>query len=374
MNLRRITAIDGSHCPYKASAMQLSNSHSSDQYNLFLELSGLAPTESPLVVAERLKEFTEKELLNNYREYKSKGTNLRTYRSVVSQLMKEEKYSADSGDMVVKALANVLRTYILLTTSSPTCPIMFLRPSKSALSSSPINLVFFSHSKQFAGVLDVDSDSDNAETEEKQKRCRCGQRGTAGCISHSSSCFANRISCDVAPKCWCTNCSNRHGKRGASSGLKTECTCGKNLKTPPVEGKICKTNRCSCFVANNACSTCKCKFCNNPHGLNASLSASNSRTPTKRTYSSKHSGKIPRTPTKQFMDNRGTKKLASHWTLTESILLNEVMKGNIKGRKITANSATKLFNYIIDCRPNLGQKKSSSQITHKWKSITCKKT
>ena len=375
MKLKRMSTEEGGHNLFKAIATQLSILESSDQYGVFLKQTGLASKENPLMVAKCLKEFIKKELMSNNKEYKPQGTNIRSYRAMVSELVEEEEYSAERADMLFRALANVLRTYAVLITSSPTCPIMFVRPTKSALSMCPINLVYLSHARQFAGVVPGVEQPDNMpKTKLKQKRCNCGRKNTTGCISHSCSCYAKGISCDIAPQCWCKNCANKHGQRGASVGLNTECNCGKNLKSRPTEVQICSTTRCCCFLANKPCSTCKCKFCGNKHGQSTSSSASGLRTPTKRAYTSKHSGKIPRTPTRQFMEQHCANKLVGRWSLTESILLNEVMNYKVREGKITVKSATKLFNYIVNLKPHLGQKKNASQIAQKWKNISNNKT
>lgn len=375
MSLKRMEMERDNLCVFKVAAKQLSILQKSALYENFLNQTGLTAKENPLEMAKTLKEFSVKELLCNNKEYRPhlRSTNMHHYRATISKIREQDTYSVDLADLLLRALANVLRTNIVLITATPTCPIMFLRPKKGALSLSPMNLVYLANRGTFNGVVPMDQRKQETRGE-KKKRCRCGRKSTTGCISRACSCYAIGVSCDIAPSCHCINCSNKHGRRGLSVGQKEQCCCGKNLRACPSGEKPCSTTRCPCFQQNKPCSACKCKYCNNKHGQKTSSAASNYQTPTKRAYESKHSGKLPRTPNSQFIEQKGKSKLQSRWRLSESILLNEIMNHKMRRGKITIKSAPRLFNYIIKEKPHIGHMKNPLQILQKWKNISKRKS
>ena len=369
--LRRKEAEETELGMFEASAQTLSVLQLNAEYASFLDQIGLSVEGSPSELAKTLKEFSVTELLCNYQEYKKrlKGIDMKKYIHMVSKLREPGEYSMDMANILFRALSNVLRTNIVLLATSPTSPVTFLRPTKSAINNNLITLVYSSGARHFVGVTSCEPKDKEMVMSKKHKKCACGRKDTTGCISSSCSCYAKGLSCDIEPCCWCRNCANKFGKRGASIGQNAECSCGKNLKTQPSGALPCSSTRCKCFLANKPCSFCKCKYCNNKHGARSPSSASNCRTPTKRGSESKHSGNIPRTPTRQFLQEHSKNKVPSRWTLSESILLNEIMYHKMRKKDVTMNKALKMFNHIMHMKPDLGNVKTITQITQKWKHI-----
>jgi hypothetical protein len=299
---------------------------------------------------------------------------LSEYRRKVQIFGLKGQYAGDLGDLLLPALANVLRTTVTVICSSPLSPLLYVVPDKGVLNNNPMYVTYITYGPgHYDGTMSLTSSSEGSQSKSsyiKTKRCHCGQKGNDGCISKNCPCFTQGLSCQAAPKCKCQKCGNRFGTRNEAqnkTNYKT-CRCGQNTKTGPGGSAFCSTTKCPCIRLQRSCAQCKCKLCANPLGLpdETLRQLKQIRRPRQ---SACHSGKLQRDTTKIFLNRNNTSTATRHWTMRESILLNDIVRRQQKSGKLSLERITKLFNGAIRLEPTLGAKKSERQIQFKLRSL-----
>ena len=372
MGLKRIPIHKDGNCCFAATSTMLLHmwpESPDNDYGKYLASIGLRADMDVSIISRILRNMTVKELLYNYREYRSSFPDMTfaEYRAEVTKYYKNGEFAGLVGDMILPALSNVLRSAITLYCDNPLNPVQFVKPRKSIFNEKPIELVFIAIGPGHYDALTKSAKANLEERLKKQKRCRCGRSGGAGCISRICSCYNLGVSCNASPSCYCLNCSNKWGKRGSDLSMIKPCNCGKRIKVlQSGVSAACTTTNCKCFLGERACSDCHCKGCNNPHGKKITTD-SPSRRVTKQVLASRHSGKVKRIQSRTYILDRTTTKVNARWKLTESILLSEIF--NHLGKDLSVKNATRLFNHIIQTHSHLGTTKTERSISHKQMNI-----
>jgi hypothetical protein len=74
---------------------------------------------------------------------------------------------------------------------------------------------------------------------------------------------------------------------------------------------------------------------------------------------------------KQFLQRNNTNPATGHWTLSESILLNEIVRKRRrnKTKSISVERVTRIYNAAVTFNSSLGKEKTERQVKFKWHSL-----
>ena len=141
-------------------------------------------------------------------------------------------FSGEMGDLVIKAVANIIQTPIVLFTSAIALPVVVVMPRNAPLNDAPIFVAFNQHG---AGHYDAVTWSNTEFDHQKdapalsEASCSCGRKGktdSAACIVRFQDSYASKCPCYHAkkacgPKCRCKNCLNPYGQKVRNTGAET---------------------------------------------------------------------------------------------------------------------------------------------------------
>ena len=367
-NLRRVGIIADGDCLYTAVIFMLKNASLSESYKNFLRNLGVDTEDEIENLIVKLREVAVQEVQENHQHYScflGEDFNHENLMLAIQEFRNNGCFAGTLGDIMLPAISNALKTNINIITSSFDQPFQHVQPNDAPLNDDPLCLVFIAFGPgHYEATTSI---SKKRSTKEKKNKCTCGRKTGSPCMTIKCPCFAAKVSCGQAPVCYCRNCANKFGLRDSTNTKPNFCGCGEKLRAEP-EKRPCSSTKCPCFLKGRACDACKCKFCGNKHGKSAmQLIAGKKRTPVKKSPI-KHSNKLQRESSKDFLTKHDFKMKPLRWSLKESIILSQLIiqknfqkpYGAVKIKKITD-----LFNTIISKNPDLGTRKQTSQIRQK---------
>ena len=368
-NLRRVAMNKDGNCVFSTCSFMLKHKTLTGEYSTFLESIGVHLTNDLVSLASTLRELAVNELTERqeyYQMFVSAEVDEREYIARVNDFTKSGVFSGLIGDLILPALSNVLKTQVYIFTSCHDCPFLHLQPNDKPLCQDPLHIVYicFGPGHYEATELNLAKVAQDDHTKQKKRKCVCGRtKGDAACMNKDCPCFTAKVSCGIPPVCWCRKCTNRYGTRESEILKKDFCRCGERAKEIPRVAP-CSTTKCQCHRVGQECKViCKCKYCGNnkPEGEQKRAR----REVTERSISGKHSTKLERRRSEDFltMNNFNTKPLG--WCLSESILLNQIVE--VKGfrRPYNFKAITSLFNRALTENPSFGSQKTEGQIKAK---------
>jgi hypothetical protein len=377
-SLQRVQISQDGDCLFKAMANQMKQIDQYSEYGQFIEQCSISLVDSVDTLAELFRKLVVTELSANYRLYMAytKKMKLTDYRRKVQIFGLKGQYAGDLGDLLLPALTNVLRTTVTVICSSPLNPVLHVLPDKGALNNKPMYVTYLTFGPgHYDGTLPLSQNSGGSKSKSqarKVKKCHCGQKGNDGCISNNCPCFQQEQSCQTEPRCKCQKCGNKFGTRNEDENINYRpCRCGQNMKTDRGVYTSCFTTKCPCIRLNKSCAECKCKGCANPQGQPDKKQRQIKQIQRPR-QSAGHGGKLQRATTRQFLERNHTSTVTRHWTLRESILLNEIVRRQKKSGKLSLERIAQLYNGAIQLESTLGSKKTERQIQFKLRNLSKK--
>jgi hypothetical protein len=80
-----------------------------------------------------------------------------------------------------------------------------------------------------------------------------------------------------------------------------------------------------------------------------------------------HAAKLTRITSRQFLHKNNTAPATPHWILSESILLNELIRKAKRTSLLSLQKVTRLFNAVVESNPEFGTAKTIRQVQFKWR-------
>lgn len=165
------------------------------------------------------------------------GSNTTEYQSFLSheqlptqaqRFLRDGEFMGEIGDLMVKALCNVLQTPIILFTSVKDMPIIVCTPTHNPLKE--VDFIYLAYNQYGPGHYDValyGGGNETQGTSRKRQFCSCASRrpikGLPCCLdptlkSYSTRCpcYNKQLACTTA--CNCVGCKNEFGSRPVVAG------------------------------------------------------------------------------------------------------------------------------------------------------------
>ena len=369
-SLERIAIEGDGNCMFSTVSFSLKSMKLNQEYSTFLESMGINTTEEIASISNSLRKVVVDELMQQYEFYEKFANDLSEseYRRKVQECKKSDVFAGDIGDLILPAISNTLRISINLITSNPECPFMHMQPKDSPLSDSPLCIAYISHGPGHYDACKEMIFDEKHKQGKKQGKCTCGRKVHTSCISNLCKCFRNKVSCGADPACLCSNCENKFGTRSSQLIKKEGCRCGQGKKEEPTK-KPCSSTKCPCFRTDQKCqSKCGCKFCGN--GKPNAEQKNKTREVTKRSLSAKHSSKLERTSSHDFLSQNDFTTKPLGWSLNESIVLSQVIYVKAFSKPYNLKAITSLYNSVIQADQQFGTIKTKDQIKSKLAHMT----
>lgn len=219
-NFKRIAVSGDGNCLFYAVAHALLQKNN---YASLAETLGFSTQTTQKELAKLLRQATVNEWLGeNSSHYQSflTGDQLHTQ---AHKFLQDGEYSGDLGDLVLPALVNVLSQPVTIFTSAENMPVVTLTPISSlVIDSHPL---FVAYNQDKSGHYDAVSHLDQIQEENVVQpeletiKCTCGRNSTKGvsCVyslyhySTKCPCFKAGRPCNC--DCRCRGCQNPHGVR-----------------------------------------------------------------------------------------------------------------------------------------------------------------
>ena len=274
-------------------------------------------------MAALLRSSTVDELLKNKNEYCAFLENVQaretTYEETVNKFRKSGVFAGDVGDLMVKALANVINYPIVLFTSIKSYPVITVAPNVFAENGDTGYAVFVAFTREGPGHYDAVVEKERLATKNTssgilQKPCTCGINSKQ-----------NRKSC-----CHTTNPSGRT-----------------------------YSSRCPCLNSKKQCiPACKCKGCYNPHG--AKPLALTSKSKNRKRNASQLGGE--RKSGVKFLLEHDETLVGGKWTEEENFVLMEHVRETPE--ILTSNTSCESINHLVNKYNNSATEAAKFGLNH----------
>ena len=226
-NFERITVPGDGDCLFTSVAMNIkhfSQLGNESLCNILKDLSIDPNIQSiPGIVSILRKAVVDEWLGENTGDYQSFLT-LDQLQEQAQAFLNSGTFTGDIGDLVVRALTNVLKSPIVVFTSVENMPTIVLTPPHVAIANTqPLHIAFNAHGLGHYDAAFWASPEPQQLTEEstspQQPTCSCGRKSTKGTPCslqlnvYTTRCPCYNLQSGCNHKCRCKNCQNPYGKR-----------------------------------------------------------------------------------------------------------------------------------------------------------------
>ena len=224
-NFKSMSVPGDGNCLFMAVAVNLQNlaSKSKDLSDHLQSLGIQVHEDSVQDIIKKLRKAVVDELLgNNTAEYQSFLSH-EQLSTQAQRFLKDGKFMGEVGDLMIKALCNVLQTPIILFTSVKGLPIIVSTPTHNPLKE--VEFIYLAYNQYGPGHYDLALYAGGNEVESsscKRHFCSCASRrpikGLPCCqdpslkaYSTRCPCYNKQLACTAA--CNCVGCKNEFGSR-----------------------------------------------------------------------------------------------------------------------------------------------------------------
>ena len=226
-DFERITVPGDGDCLYTSVAMNIKHLcqlGTESLCNILKDLSIDPNTQSiPEIVSILRKAVVNEWLGENTGDYQSFLTSDRLQEQAQA-FLNSGMFAGDIGDLVVRALTNVLKSPIVVFTSMENMPTIVITPPHVAIANThPLHIAFNAHG---LGHYDAafwaspePQQLSQESTSPQQPTCSCGRKSTKGTPCslqlnvYTTRCPCYNLQSGCNHKCRCKNCQNPYGKR-----------------------------------------------------------------------------------------------------------------------------------------------------------------
>ena len=225
-NFERIAVPSDGDCLFASVAVGIKDLSQRGISNILNDMS-IDPTEQPIadVVHTLRKAVVEEWLGENTGSYQSFLTSDQLHEQAQS-FLNSGTFAGDIGDLVVQALANVLKIPIVVFTSVESMPTIVVTPPNVVTENiQPLHLAYNAHGPgHYDAAVWVSPDTQPEQLPEEgalpqQPACSCGRKSTKGTPCslqlnmYTTRCPCYNLQSGCNRKCRCKNCQNPYGQR-----------------------------------------------------------------------------------------------------------------------------------------------------------------
>lgn len=222
----RIAVPSDGDCLFASVAVGIKDLSQRGISNVLNDMS-IDPTEQPIadVVQTLRKAVVEEWLGENTGSYQSFLTSDQLHEQAQS-FLNSGTFAGDIGDLVVRALANVLKIPIVVFTSVENMPTIVVTPPNVVTENvQPLHLAYNAHGPgHYDAAVWVSPDTQPEQLPEEgalpqQPACSCGRKSTKGTPCslqlnmYTTRCPCYNLQSGCNRKCRCKNCQNPYGQR-----------------------------------------------------------------------------------------------------------------------------------------------------------------